>query len=234
MPAPIANAVCGPQKPGTTQPASGITLASLNPCPLNACCDIFGQCGTTPDFCTITQSPTGAPGTAAVGTYGCISNCGTDIVVGSAPAQYKSVGFFEAFNSGRQCLNKPINSMDLSSYTHIHLSFAVVSTSFALDVSAIQNQFDAFVAMSGFKKVISVGGWSFSTDPGTYSIFRNAVAPGNVDTFVANIVSFMDEYQLDGIDIDWECKLTLNLLCRNRAYLLNRPRRARYSRYSCR
>ena len=38
MPAPIANAVCGPQKPGTTQPGPGTTLASLNPCPLNACC----------------------------------------------------------------------------------------------------------------------------------------------------------------------------------------------------
>jgi LysM domain len=38
MPAPIANAVCGPQKAGTTQPGPGTSLASLNPCPLNACC----------------------------------------------------------------------------------------------------------------------------------------------------------------------------------------------------
>jgi chitinase len=38
MPAPIANAVCGPQKPGTQQPGPGTPLASLNPCPLNACC----------------------------------------------------------------------------------------------------------------------------------------------------------------------------------------------------
>jgi len=206
MPAPIANAVCGPQKPGTSAPAAGTDLASLNPCPLNACCDIWGQCGTTPEFCTITESPTGAPGTAAVGTNGCISNCGTDIVVGSAPSEYMKVGFFEAFNTGRPCLNQPIYSMDLSSYTHIHLSFAAVTTSFALDVSAIQSQFDWFVEMSGFKKVLSIGGWSFSTDPSTYSILRDAVAPANLDTFVANIVSLMEEYDLDGIDIDWECK----------------------------
>jgi chitinase len=38
MPAPIANAICGPQKPGSKQPASGVSLDSLNPCPLNACC----------------------------------------------------------------------------------------------------------------------------------------------------------------------------------------------------
>ncbi len=38
MPAPIPNAMCGPQKPGSVQPPAGIALASLNPCPLNACC----------------------------------------------------------------------------------------------------------------------------------------------------------------------------------------------------
>lgn len=38
MPAPIANAACDPQKPGTSQPGPGIALASLNPCPLNAWC----------------------------------------------------------------------------------------------------------------------------------------------------------------------------------------------------
>jgi chitinase len=208
MPASIPNAVCGPQKPGTSPPAAGVDIASLNPCPLNACCDIYGQCGTTPDFCTTSQSPTGAPGTAAIGSNGCISNCGTEIVVGSAPSEYMSVGFFEGYNTARPCLNQPITSMDLSSYTHIHLSFAAVTTDYALDVSAIQSQFDSFVDMSGIKRVLSVGGWSFSTDPSTYSILRNAVTPANQATFVANIVSFIEEYDLDGIDIDWECKTT--------------------------
>lgn len=43
MPAPVANAICGPQVPGTRAPAPGVHLASLNPCPLNACCDVWGQ-----------------------------------------------------------------------------------------------------------------------------------------------------------------------------------------------
>lgn len=42
MPAPIANTVCGPQVPGTVKPAAGVDIASLNPCPLNACCDVWG------------------------------------------------------------------------------------------------------------------------------------------------------------------------------------------------
>jgi LysM repeat protein len=40
MPAPLDNAVCGPQVPGTEAPTNGTALADLNPCPLNACCDI--------------------------------------------------------------------------------------------------------------------------------------------------------------------------------------------------
>ncbi|KAF6808855.1 Killer toxin subunits alpha/beta 5 [Colletotrichum plurivorum] len=44
--------------------------------------------GTTGDFCTPSKSPTGAPGTAAPGENGCISNCGTDVVT-SEPATYK-------------------------------------------------------------------------------------------------------------------------------------------------
>jgi chitinase len=38
MPATVPNAICGPQKPGTSPPVPGTSLATLNPCPLNACC----------------------------------------------------------------------------------------------------------------------------------------------------------------------------------------------------
>lgn len=39
--------------PGTVQPAGmpPSNWTNLNPCPLNACCDIWGQCGITNDFC---------------------------------------------------------------------------------------------------------------------------------------------------------------------------------------
>jgi chitinase len=84
------------------------------------------------------------------------------------------------------------------------MAFAGISTRFALDVSAIQQQFDAFTTMRGFKKILSVGGWAFCTDPSTYNIFRQAVTSANRDTFASNIVSFMNAYQLDGIDLDWE------------------------------
>jgi chitinase len=113
MPAPIANAVCGPQVPNTTAPADMSDLAGLNPCPLNACCDIWGQCGITSDFCTNDPADTGAPGTAQPGSNGCISNCGTEIVSdGSSPSGFIRVGFYEAWNFQRPCLHMSV------SYTH--------------------------------------------------------------------------------------------------------------------
>ncbi|KAJ8069027.1 hypothetical protein OCU04_002702 [Sclerotinia nivalis] len=204
MPVPISGVVCGPQVPGTPVVPSGTNLSSLSQCPLNACCDIWGQCGTTAEFCTITESPTGAPGTAAAGTNGCISNCGTDIIIGDAPAEYINVGFFEGFNTDRPCLNEPLSSLDLSSYTHIHMSFGVITTDYDIDISAIQSSFDEFISMTGFKKIISVGGWAFCTDPSTYMLFREAVNEANRDTFAENIVAFLAKYDLDGINLDWE------------------------------
>ena len=106
MPASLPNAVCGPQVPNTPKPSHGTPLSDLNPCPLNACCDVWGQCGTSPLFCTPSSGKTGAPGTSKPGTNGCISNCGTTIVNNEhAPLSFIHVGYFEAWNFDRPCLH---------------------------------------------------------------------------------------------------------------------------------
>ena len=119
MPAPVDGVVCGPQVPGTSPPASGTSLASLNPCPLNACCDVYGQCGTTSEFCTESTLSTGAPGTAALYSNGCISNCGTDLITGTAPSTFIKIAYFEGFNDQRPCLNMDPSQIDPNQYnTH--------------------------------------------------------------------------------------------------------------------
>ncbi|KAJ5511823.1 Peptidoglycan-binding Lysin subgroup [Penicillium expansum] len=95
MPATIPNAVCGPQVNDTVKAPPETDLSTLNECPLNACCNIWGQCGTTGDFCTPSNSSTGAPGTAAPGKNGCISNCGTNIVTSSAPGKTYNVSYHD-------------------------------------------------------------------------------------------------------------------------------------------
>lgn len=205
MPAPLANALCGPQMPGTTTPASGTAnISSLNPCPLNACCDVWGQCGITAEFCTDTN--TGAPGTAKTGTNGCISNCGTDVVQGDAPTEFISLAYYEGYGLGRECLFQDARQIDTSQFSHLHFAFGVLSADYEVSTGDAYStyEFKAFQSLTDVHRVISFGGWAFSTDAATYSIFREGVTSANRVTMATNIANFIIDNDLDGVDIDWE------------------------------
>ncbi|KAK8129159.1 chitinase [Apiospora kogelbergensis] len=203
FPAPIANAVCGPQKPGSKKPTDNSDISKLNPCPLNACCNIWGQCGITQDFCVDTN--TGAPGTAEPGTYGCISNCGTDVIKGDGSGGI-NIGYFEGYNMNRKCLYQHPMQIDTSKYTHIHFGFGTLTPSFEVEVGDALStyHFGEFTKIEGAKRILSFGGWEFSTSPATYAIFRDAVTPANRLKTATNIANFIKKHDLDGVDIDWE------------------------------
>ena len=205
FPPPIEGVACGPQVPGTSKPTDGTPYAELNPCPLNSCCDVWGFCGITEEFCTPTPADTGAPGTAQPGTNGCISNCGTDVVNNDdPPASFIQVGYFEAWNNERSCLTMDVDQIDTSSITHIHFAFATVTEDWKVSVADVQDQFNKFTKLSGVKKIVSFGGWAFSTEPETFQRFRDATKPENVATFANNCLAFLNEHNLDGLDFDWE------------------------------
>lgn len=208
MPQPLSNAVCGPQKPNTTHPTGNTQLADLNPCPLNACCNIWGQCGITPDYCTPSMAFTANPGTVAkAGENGCISNCGTAIVNNQhGPFNWLTVGYYESWNYGRGCLNMRADSIDTAMYTHVHWGFATIGPNFDVSVNDkdTAGQWPIFTALTGVKKIVSFGGWGFSTDASTYDILRRAMSPANADRFATNIVNFIRTHSLDGVDFDWE------------------------------
>ncbi|KAI0122362.1 class 5 chitinase 1 [Daldinia grandis] len=203
FPVNIPNAVCGPQVNDTIPNSDPSTWSGLNPCLLNTCCDIWGQCGITSEFCTANPADTGAPGTAQPGSNGCISNCGTDIITSAAPDSFARVGYFEAWNTQRPCLNMWPQSIP-AYYTHIHFAFANISSSYDVDVSAVDDMFKQFKAKTGFKHILSFGGWAFSTSPGTYPIFRQGVTPAQRETFANNVAKFIMDNGMDGVDFDWE------------------------------
>ncbi|OJI87443.1 hypothetical protein ASPTUDRAFT_137518, partial [Aspergillus tubingensis CBS 134.48] len=204
MPANVPNAVCGPQVNGTSTAPHGTDLSTLNECPLNACCDIWGQCGITADFCTPSNSTTGNPGTAAKGENGCISNCGTDIIVSDAPSETYSIAYFEASDQTRPCLTMSVDQINTTFYTHVHFAFATINPDWTLNVTGLEDQLSLLSNMTGVKRILSIGGWDFSTDADTYMIFRDAVTEANRDTFLTNVVDFLEEWDLDGVDFDWE------------------------------
>lgn len=205
MPAPVQGTICGPQVPGTKKPAKGVAIADLNPCPLNACCDAWGFCGTTSDFCTKTPADTGSPGTAKPGTNGCISNCGMNITNnGKAPDEFKTIGYYEAFDQLRTCLRMGVEEIPPNRYSHIHFAFATVTPAFDVNTSTVDYELEKFTKMKGFKKILSFGGWSFSTDQDTFQLFRDATKKENRIVFVNNLINFLNFNDLDGLDFDWE------------------------------
>lgn len=97
-----------------------------------------------------------------------------------------------------------VDDIDTDKYTHIHWAFANVTEDFKVDVSGGKDSFDTFKEMTDIERIISFGGWDFSTKPGTFDILREAAKPENRGTFSKNIVAFLDEHGLDGVDLDWE------------------------------
>ncbi|KAL7946058.1 glycoside hydrolase family 18 protein [Trichoderma barbatum] len=93
VPAPVSNAVCEPTKPGTKSPPAGIDFVTPNPCPLKACCNIWGSCGTTKEFCTVSKSGTGNPGTSRP-----VNNK-------KAPESFKKIAYYESWNLDRSCMH---------------------------------------------------------------------------------------------------------------------------------
>ncbi|TIC91663.1 Killer toxin subunits alpha/beta [Colletotrichum higginsianum] len=207
MPAIVPNAMCGPTMNDTARPPAGTNISELNPCPLNVCCNIWGQCGMTDDFCVVSKSETGAPGTAAPGKHGCISNCGRDIIKGPALARKVKLGYFEGWNFNRECLTMDASQINTDAYTYVHFAFPNVTRGdFRIEITdpLVQEQFEYFKKLEGVKKIVSLGGWDFSALPGTYMVLREAAQPANRDVFKRNIISFINEHNLDGIDLDWE------------------------------
>lgn len=204
FPLPVEGAKCGPMKPGSKPIAGDDDYSKVSPCPLNACCDTWGFCGITDDFCTKTPADTGAPGTAKEGTNGCISNCGTDIKKSDPPSSFMKIAYYEAWNFERDCLHMNVDAIK-GDYTHIHFAFATVDKNWGVSLDKnIQKQFDRFKSMKGPKKILSFGGWAFSTEPDTYQRFRDATKAENRDKFASSVAKFVSDNSLDGLDFDWE------------------------------
>lgn len=120
MPAEDPLATCGPTVPGTKRPSNMDKINELNPCPLKACCNVWGNCGISKDFCILNPADTGAPGTTKPGANSCIASCGLDITNNaSPPSKFMRVGYFEAWNLERPCLHMLPRQVDLKFYTHL-------------------------------------------------------------------------------------------------------------------
>nr|CAC34265.1 hypothetical protein [Schwanniomyces etchellsii] len=182
-PKPIPNpkAECGPL-------ASGDLYNSE--CPNKACCSQYGFCGTTSEFCDKKSSNTNSPGTT-----GCYSNCGYGNLPTKSASSFKKVAYWIDTDSSMYMDPLTINGYDI-----VHYSFAIINSDLSISVGS---GFDDFLKITS-KKIIAFGGWDFSTNPNTYNILREVVSDSKINTFANNVINFINEYNLDGVNFDWE------------------------------
>lgn len=171
-------------------------------CPLNTCCSQFGFCGTTSEFC---------------GT-GCQSNCVAKPAppAGSTKGNTLSrvIGYYEAWNARSTCHAMQPNELPLAALTHLNYAFAyldpstfkVTTMDAATPTSLFDDISDLKVDNPDLKIFVSLGGWTFSdNDTYTQPIFGNiARSASNRQTFADGLVTFLNHYGFDGVDLDWE------------------------------
>ena len=125
---------------------------------------------------------------------GCILGLAGIVSVQSAEAQFKIVGYSAYYD------NSAPSATQYSQVTHVVYAFLAPNSNGSLqsvpDLSRMQSIISAGHA-AGVKVMISC-----QTPAATWGAL--AINSGYVTTFVNNMVNFCNQYNLDGVDIDWE------------------------------
>ncbi|KAJ2325198.1 hypothetical protein IWW51_002904, partial [Coemansia sp. RSA 2702] len=91
--------------------------------------------------------------------------------------------------------------VDFGKYTHITMAFAIPTSSgtFSFDGDWFLPQVVSDLHSKGTKVLMSVGGWTGSN---YFSTILKSDSTSN--TLIQSMVDYVKQYDLDGIDIDWE------------------------------
>jgi chitinase len=133
-------------------------------------------------------------------------------VGGGASANKRAIGYYESWAPERPCDQVEPEDLNVDGFTHLNFAFAYFDPD-TYEIQAMDTQSGSlFARFTGLKANnpslqtwISIGGWSF-TDPGsTQTAFSDmASSSSSRQKFIKNLMTFMDTYGFDGVDLDWE------------------------------
>ncbi|KAI0076134.1 chitinase [Panus rudis PR-1116 ss-1] len=109
-----------------------------------------------------------------------------------------------AWYAGWHAQDFPVANVSWDKYTHMTYSFAITTPdvkNVSLEGSSpeVLPDFVATAKKNGVKALVSVGGWTGSL------YWSSAVgSPENRTAFVKTLTDFATQYELDGLDFDWE------------------------------
>jgi hypothetical protein len=112
-------------------------------------------------------------------------------------AQFKVVGYFPSWSGS-------VSAIQFSKLTHINYAFLLPTSTGGLQAIENASKLQSLVSTghaNGKKILIAVGGWNNGDDSAFETLAGNTTYRTN---FVNNLVNFVNQYGLDGVDMDWE------------------------------
>ncbi|MGI5500661.1 glycosyl hydrolase family 18 protein [Lentzea sp. CA-135723] len=113
------------------------------------------------------------------------------------PAGFKSVGYMPSWSGD-------VNTLPYNKLTHINYSFVLPNGNGTLQGVPDPGKLQTLVSRghaAGVKVSIAIGGWNDGNDSAFEQLAGNA---GSRTTFVNSLVNLVNQYNLDGVDMDWE------------------------------
>ncbi|HXF10265.1 MAG TPA: glycosyl hydrolase family 18 protein, partial [Desulfuromonadaceae bacterium] len=112
-------------------------------------------------------------------------------------AAFRVVGYMPSWQGS-------VTSIQYSKVTHINYAFLLPNSNGSLQAIDNASKLTNLVARAhnaGVKVSISVGGWNDGNDSAFVSLAGNSTYR---TAFINNVSNFCNQYNLDGVDIDWE------------------------------
>jgi GH18 family chitinase len=113
------------------------------------------------------------------------------------PNGFRSIGYLPSWAGN-------VNTVQYNKLTHINYAFALPNGNGTLQAIPDPAKLTSLVNnghANGVKVALSIGGWN---NGDTTAFEALAGGAGTRTTFVDNVVSVVNQYNLDGVDIDWE------------------------------
>ncbi|MET0132636.1 MAG: glycosyl hydrolase family 18 protein [Kibdelosporangium sp.] len=113
------------------------------------------------------------------------------------PNGFRSVGYMPSWSGD-------VASIQYTKLTHINYAFALPNSNGTLQAIPSPGKLTQLVSLghnNGVKVSLAIGGWNDGNDSAFEALAGNA---GSRTTFVNAVIGAVNQYNLDGIDIDWE------------------------------
>ncbi|AOY76825.1 glycosyl hydrolase family 18 protein [Clostridium formicaceticum] len=115
--------------------------------------------------------------------------------------EFRVVGYYS------EIFDDPVDNLQFDKLTHITYAFLIPAVDGSLIGIEKPEKLKELVKKSHENEVdvlIAVGGWSYQNLPLDPTFEMIAASDETREIFIDNIISFVDEYNLDGVEIDWE------------------------------